>query len=406
MLSASRTRVGPGGGAVSDGPLENTGNNLSPRTDGRVEKRSLRWSLRSSLWSSSTLQAVRQCGRIPRASGVGVTVRMREGVAGFANLQHCGSIWSCPVCSAQILTRRALEIGAVLGAAVAAGHSLGFVTLTMRHHQAQSLGLLWGAAQRGWQRAISGRGWQAAKLGGVEGWVRVWEVTDGQNGWHVHVHFVLVLPGDATAADLDVVAGGMFDRWSRGLQAAGLAAPRLVGQEWHLAAGENAGGSLAEYLMKLCEQLVPSTPAEVGSSLGMELTHTRPGRARRELATRPVWSLLEDWAQGGDVDALARWQEWEQGSKSKRQVGWSKGLRKRFVPELVEVTDEEIAGEEMGSADDSLLTITDEGWRQLCRTPAVLPLLLEVTERLGRAGLVQVLDELAVPYLVWTEEAA
>ena len=402
MLSAPRNDLAGARGDAGGGPLENTANNSSPDLDGRLSRRRSRWLLRSLLWRGSSLQRVRHCGRVTRMKGSGVTVRSRDGIAGYAGLQHCGSVWSCPVCSAQILTHRALEIGSVLGQAVTEGRALGFGTFTMRHRQGQRLAKLWDSAGRAWGRATSGGSWQRVKLAyGVEGWVRVWEVTDGRNGWHVHVHFVVVLPGDATSADLDAVCRGMYERWSRGLVAAGLEAPRLVGQEWHLATGDGAAGDLAEYLFKLTEQAAPA--ADRARSLGLELAHTMPGRSRSDLRTRPVWSVLEEAANTGD---LSRWQEWEAGSLGRRQVGWSAGLRKRFAPQLDDVSDEEITDQEHGSADDGLVVITDEGWRKLCRTPAVLPMLLEVAEQAGALGLVDALTALDVPHHLYEREAA
>jgi hypothetical protein len=303
-------------------------------------------------------------------------------------------VWACPVCSASILTHRALEIGAVLGQAVAEGFALGFGTLTMRHRRGEPLKGLWDAAGKGWRRAISGKQWVAIQgRHGVEGWVRVWEVTDGQNGWHVHVHFVVVLPGAATAADLDAVAGGMFERWSRGLVAAGREAPRLVGQEWHLVAGDDAAGDLAEYLFKLTEQ------ADRAKSLGLELAHTQPGRARGGLATRPVWSLVHAIADSGDLATLPRWHEWEKGSKGRRQVGWSR-LRERFQPEAVEVTDAEIADRETGTAADDVAVISHEGWQRLVRIHGGCVDVLEALERGGVPEMVEVLEGHGVEFVL------
>jgi hypothetical protein len=347
--------------------------------------------LRALLWSYSSLQAVRHCGRVPRSVAQGVTVRASEGVAGFAGLQHCGSVWSDPVCSSSILTHRALDIGAVLGQAVAEGFTLGFGTLTMRHHRSQPLKALWDAAGKAWGRATAGKQWVTVQdRHGVVGWVRVWEVTDGRNGWHVHVHFVVVLAAGATAADFDSVAGGMFDRWSRGLVGAGQEAPRLVGQEWHIVGGDEASGQLAEYLFKLVEQ--GDVRAAQARSLGLELAHTQPGRARAELATRPVWALVQEVAESGDADALDRWHEWERGSKGRRQVGWSKGLRARFQPATVEATDDEIVDQEHGSSADDVAVITRDGWARLVQIREGCTDVLDALEVGGVTAMVDVLD--------------
>lgn len=324
-----------------------------------------------------------------------VARRSPDGIAGFAGLQHCGSVWSCPVCSASILTHRALDIGAVLGQAVAEGFSLGFGTLTMRHRLSEPLRGLWEAAGKGWQRAISGCGWQAVQgRHGVVGWVRVWEVTDGRNGWHVHVHFVVVLGPGASAEDLDAVGLSMFGRWSKGLVAAGLEAPRLVGQDWHLAVGDRAASDLGEYLAKM----VGGDRSAVALGLGLELARTQPGRARSDLATRPVWSLLEAVAETGDLETVPRWREWETASKGRHQVGWSKGLRRRFQPDVEDLTDEEIADREIGSKEDDVAVISSAGWARLVMIRNGCTDVLDALEVGGVDAMVEVLDRLGIEY--------
>lgn len=350
--------------------------------------------MRASAWALTVLPRVAACGRATTGAG-GVGVRLTAGAAGYSGLQSCGSVWADPVCSSKILARRAVEIGAALSQGQALGHGLGFVTLTMRHRRGQSLDELWSAAGKAWQRAISGKAWEAAQRRcGVVGWVRVWEVTTGRNGWHVHVHAVVVFDQGGSVDRLDQVASGMFGRWSRGLEAAGLDAPLRRGQEWHLVAGDDGGQSVAEYLAKL------GRSAAGGAALGLELTHVRPGRSRSALATAPVWSLL-DQAADGEAAAIHGWHEWERASKGRRQVGWSKGLRALLALPEVERSDDELAAEELGTAADTLVVITPAGWSSLVRTPHRLPLVLDAAEVGGLSGLRSLLDSWAdVSYVV------
>lgn len=393
MPRAPRDPVEPGAGGAAGGPLENTGNNSSTRPLAAAERRADRWDRRALLWRVSSLQSVRHCGRVPRSSSSGIEARARDGVAAYAGLQHCGSVWSEPVCSAKILTHRALEIGEVLAQAVEQGHVLAFGTLTMRHRRSQPLRSLWDAASKAWGRSTSGVMWVRQKAAhGVVGWVRVWEVTVGRNGWHVHVHFVVVLEAGRTAADLEALAGGMFNRWARGLEAAGLEAPRRIGQEWHLATGDDVASQLGEYLFKLVEQ------SQAARSIGLELTHTQPGRSRRELATAPVWSLLEELVETGDADALRRWLEWEVGSKGRRQVAWSKGLRERFAPEVTDMSDDQVVEQEHGSSDDTVAVITIAGWEQLVRIPRGPLSVLEMLEDHGPEAMHLLLERLGIEH--------
>jgi hypothetical protein len=293
------------------------------------------------------------------------------------------------VCAGRILLHRALEIGAVLGRAVEEGHSLGFMTLTMRHDRSQSLDELWGAARRGWTRAITGRGWiQAADA--VDGWVRVWEVTHGRNGWHVHVHLVLVLDGSTTPRRFQEVASGMFDRWSRGLVAAGLRAPLRRGQEWHLVAGDTASADLGGYLAKMADSVE-------AAALGLELTHSQPGRSSYAHRTRPTWALLDDLAETGEASALRLWNEWESVSRGKRQVGWSVGLRERFAPEVDDLTDDEVVAQELGTQRDDVVHLTAPAWRELVSGSGRIVALLEAVEASDVAAFA-LLDGWGVPW--------
>jgi hypothetical protein len=288
---------------------------------------------------------------------------------------------------------RALEIGAVLGVAIAQRHQLAFCTFTMRHHRGQSLEELWDAARKAWQRSISGKGWTTGRARGVVGWVRVWEVTYGMNGWHVHVHLVLVLRESATAEDLDLIAGGMFDRWSAGLQDAGLDAPLRIAQDWHLVRGEQASHDLGGYLSKLADSAEPSS-----DGLGLELTHGLAGRAASGLATRPTWAILDHLVRTGESQAMRLWHEWERVSKGKRQVGWSKGLRQQFAPEIEELSDDEIVDQEVGTDADDLVRWTAMQWREMVRVPARIAELLSYADSVGIEAVCSALDAWGIGY--------
>jgi hypothetical protein len=290
------------------------------------------------------------------------------------------------VCGARIRWRRSIEVGQVLAQAVAEGRPLVFVTLTMRHHQAQALALLWRAAGLGWKRAITGKGWVIASEN-VGGWVRVWEVTHGANGWHVHVHAVLILEEDLPT--WEQVPEGMYRRWSAGLVAAGLDAPLLIGQDWHIVRGDQAADEVAGYLLKMAED-----PA---FALGGELAYSSPGRARAGLKTVPPFALLERLAQTGEADLLDLWHEWETASKGKRQIGYSRGLRERYG--VVEIEDQAIVDEAIGSVEDDLVAWSRSGWRELVKVPEHMSRLLDLAESGGTPAVTAALDEWGIPWM-------
>ena len=386
-VSSARSRSGQGAsGAPRD--MANKGSPLDPfealavASDLRFrsqERRFERHRLRAVLWEWSSLPRVTKCGRVSSGEEAGIGVRVTAGAAGFAGLQSCGSVWADPVCASKVLSRRAVEIGVVLGLAVAEGCVLGMGAFTMRHRRGEPLGALWAAARAGWRRATSGKAYfGAAARCGVVGWLRVWEVTEGRNGWHVHVHWVAVLGPGSEAALLEDLASGMLRRWEAGLAKHGREALR-VGQEWHVVSGDRAGEEVGRYVSKLGAE-----------GLGMELAYTQPGRARSGLKTRPVWSLLEDFMATGDAASLGRWREWERASKGARQVGYSKGLQRFRSQE--EKSDEEIAAEEFGTKDDTLVWITPRGWATMVCHPMRMPDLLSAAENGGLEGCRCLLD--------------
>ena len=375
-------------------PLENYANNFSPShaqttltdpppREGRYRRRGL-------LWDVSALERVRKCGRASVMAGGGVAVRSRDGMAGFAGLATCGSVWADPVCNSKVMARRAVEIGAAVALWQAQGGAVGFATFTMRHHKGQSLPALWDALSAAWNRTVGGKAWGTDKgRHGVAGWLRVVEVTYGVNGWHVHVHCVLFLEGKQSDRLVKQLHASMVGRWASKLVALGLLAPLSIGQEAHLV--KDAGDKdLSSYLTKATDG---------ARRIGLELTQTQSKTARGIHKTRSPWALLDDVEDLGLAESLGLWHEWERGSKGRKQMTWSKGTRERLGL-LVEKSDEDVAAEEHGSSADDLVLIDAAGWKRLTRVPVDLARLLAVTEASGLKGLRAFLDERAITYSV------
>lgn len=336
--------------------LENNANNSSLHpSESRRRERYLR---RSWLWehsSASRDDRRRKCGRCRCA--MHVTVRCDGQHAGFCGVISCGSVWSCPVCNAKIMKARGDDIADVASVNDRRGGTALFATFTIRHHAGQSLIDLHAAVIAAWGRLTSGRGWrEMLARHDVAGWVRVIEVTHGRNGWHVHVHALLLLRGGISDDALADLGGWMAARWTRGVQALGHTA-LSVGQDLRRIDGKTAGAYL--------------TKSQV---MGLELTNAQGKRAGK---TVTPWVLL-DRAMGGDRRALRLWHEYEQTMKGRRLLGWSRGLRAEMGAGE-ELTDEEIVEEELGSPD--LVAITPEAWDDVVIPRALPVLILEAAER-------------------------
>jgi hypothetical protein len=381
---------------VAERPLESIANNFSPydpKTVSDQRKRRLRG--QEVNWAESRLQRCRDCGRVAITPGGSVAVRESSGHVGFAGLATCGSVWACGVCNAKIMARRNLEIGAAVEAWEARGGTVAFGTQTMRHWSGHRLEDLWTCLSKAWQRVIGGKAWKTAKKRyGIAGWLRVVEVTFGDNGWHVHVHFLLFLEASTVARDLDALKASMFGRWSSALKSLGLPSPLKAGQDLRVLDGP-ADQGLAGYFTKAVHG-----PRDIGQ----ELTNTQSKKARGAHSTRPVWEFLDDVLDTGNADALDRWHEWQRGSKGRRQLTWSKGLRE-LLDLRAEKSDEAVAAEELGTKADDLVIITSAGWRVVVAGRLRVQILESVYQQ-GFSGLRALLDVLGVEYELIGERAA
>lgn len=326
-------------------------------------RRADRFEARRVLWTESGLDRVKACGRnVVAGNTAGVALRVSgkgsARVAGFGGLQTCGSVWSCPVCASKVAASRQADLTAALGQWDHLGRGVVMVTLTMRHQRGQALRSLWDGIAYAWEKATTGRGWvsdqrahgvlmartirSGARAGEVVSevripTVRVVEVTNGQNGWHVHVHALLFLEHAVSDATADELGRSMFERWSAALVRKGFSAPLvdLGGMEAHAGTGDLS--TFGDYFTKAQYD---------GAGLALEVTRgdLKDGR----LGNRTPFQVLRDVYTSGLAEDLAIWHEWERGSKGRRQIAWSPGLRELVALPEVEKTDEQIAAEDIG----------------------------------------------------------
>jgi hypothetical protein len=312
-----------------------------------------------------------------KATGTGANRR-----AGFGQLQVCGSVWSCPVCSAKINTVRAADIAAAIsawhtpvfgpdyldGTALHRGGRIVLVTLTMRHKKGQELNDLWTRGiSAGWHAVTSGRAWKEdqADYGVVVprevktgkragqivwnhriGYSRVVETTYGVNGWHVHIHALLFVRQDISGPEATALGHSIFGRWSGSLVSEGFGAPTLTnGVDIKLLGPEAKDAkAIADYFAK--NTFAGSKRA---SNVAFEVSGGLGKWARG--SNRTPFQILENLCSGEDYagfeDDLHRWWVWESASKGKRQLTWSPWLRS-YLRLNEELTDEEIAESELG----------------------------------------------------------
>lgn len=352
---------------------------------------------------------VRQCGRYVRnRSAVALVVvehedGTREG--GWANLVHCSRVWTCPVCSARIMDARAQLISEAcrrwdqhLGVD-GAGGKIVLMTFTVRHNRKQALTVVWDAVAWAWSRVAGGKGWQAdqAEYGSVvtpKGrripWLRVFEVTHGINGWHVHVHALLFVGDDFTDDDAQLLGGRMWERWNRGAVKAGLASGlSSVGLEAHVVHGDPSQ-ALGSYFAKAVFEITGARFKTAGGKVAAG-QHQTPWQILGQLVDH--WRKREKLSKRARARLLALWYEYEEASKGRRLMGRSRGLWELLDMVGWEKTDEEIAGADLGDNGESVAYRTEipyELWLALVRSGVAhteIPFLVERSVGLARSAI-------------------
>lgn len=490
------------------------------------ERRRIRWGARAMLWQASSLKSVRCCGRLLHNDAVGdpddgqrVLIKRRDmngrAVASYHGLVTCGSVWSCPRCSAVIAHTRAEEIAAAVRECQRRGGDVYLLTLTMRHTRRDSLAELWDGLSSGWRSAFGSRTWTGQKARtairngsainisqvvgdaerfGIAGLTRVVEATYGSptaggNGWHLHIHALVFVAGSLVEglSDMQVVeppaelqrstsatsargarrslgglrevmvaksgdcvdwewlarnvfAARVYERWARGVKKAGCATPGSVGVDVRRVSDEGSE-YLGQYLAKATYDVAEKVGSEIGAGQitkeGRVARNRTPFEILADLAesvdargfgvrTPRRWSVVEagqgDWAvldtETGEVLAVTPpgewriWHEWEQQSKGRRQIMWSRRRRDPVSPREVlwnalldtrgvsaERSDEEVAGEDFGG--EVVGEISRDLWyRVLVWRPSLIVEVLEVAETWGVRGVEDLLAGMGAPAVV------
>lgn len=258
--------------------------------------------------------------RVARCSWrLGEQVGVHVGTSGahFSGTERCGSVWGCPVCSAVIRAERAREIEDVVVPHLSAGGGALFVTGTIRHHRGDFLEVGLNAVLEGWTRVIRGNPWKKwAQRIGLIGYIRSAEITHGHvNGWHPHVHGLLLLERPISDAMTSAFTAWVAERWRKMVTKLGAREPD-DDYGFKVRAVREDGRVLASYLSKIQEK--------PGAKLGAELARGDL-KSARSVASRMPFELLDTAPHNTDDEAL--WLEYLDATSGRRCITWSRGLR-------------------------------------------------------------------------------
>jgi len=139
------------------------------------------------------------CFRLKRRGSYSTTLRKKPEAkrAHYGDLQTCGSVWACPVCSSIISERRSLELQAAIESWTSRDYenSIVMVTWTTPHYITQTLEevlviqdramrIMKKQPQKGRYKVYRTVMDEMMSLGAYTGR----EITFGRNGWHPHRH--------------------------------------------------------------------------------------------------------------------------------------------------------------------------------------------------------------------------
>lgn len=324
--------------------------------------------------------------RVARCSWrLGDSVGVHVGASGahFSGAERCGSVWSCPVCAAVIRAERAAEIESGVMRHMAGGGGALFVTGTIRHAVGDTLAVGLEAVLEGWRRVIRGTPWKkwAARLGLV-GVIRSVEVTRGhRNGWHPHLHGILLTEAPVSSGLRQAFDAWVTERWRVMVEKLGARLPSAA-RGFTVQNVDGDGRVLARYLVKLQEE-----KKRVG--IGAEIARGDLKNGRR--GSRLPFELL-DTAGHNDKDRDL-WLEYVDATAGRLCFTWSKGLRKALALEEDRTDDQIMADGSIGE----LVGVIDAQTYDILRTCGQLADLLEQIETAAAGGEAGYLLQLVTP---------
>lgn len=353
------------------------GLNIDGERTGRKRAYRLREGLRQFAWGPDKVSAARlgDCGRRPIGQ-IGIWNAAEAAAEGkvhahWKGLLRCGRAAVCPTCALQICSVRADEVQAMV--AHFGQERCLLLTLTMKHEAGQRLKPMIAGLIDGWRRVARGEPWKRIVAEyGLHAYVKAVECTHGNNGWHPHLHLVLVLNAEPERKQIKALERAIAARWQRMVV-------RELGAEHEPT--EYAGCDLRE--LKRTDYL---------AKLGFEVS--APPTKKAANSNRSPWEIASALVENGLADDEELWHEWSMAMYGRHMQTWSRGLKAECG--IDEQTDQEIVEQE--DRDDVPIWVPEGGlptrmWRQILHRHPELPrVLLEAAEQLGAEGVEVALD--------------
>lgn len=337
----------------------------------------------------------------------------------FHQVQICGSVWTCSICSRRINVQRQAHIRAAYDLFIthpsvprfcdvstrqelSTGDAL-MVTLTIRHGIGDDLAGLFSRLKQADREVLQKSYWykqvhgytlvrrcepddfgaypveKASKKGkvsvkhyrklrfqssmGYVGRVTTSEINYGGNGWHPHLHQLWFFDRRLSAEEIESFRASLFQEWKAACLAVGLPAPREAwydrnsGMLRHVGVDVRRALSADEYLTKFGRE------RDWGPEKEMASCH-KVGRSK----SKTPFQLLWEYGSQGNKQSGALFARYAEATFGAHQVEFSKGLRKRLLElglDDILKSDEELAAS-METDALKLGELNDEDFEALC----------------------------------------
>lgn len=336
-------------------PLVIYANNFSAS---KPDVRSKRWALRGRAGQLIGGRTAR-CGFHPMSKTI--PLRVHNGAAHFSGVETCGSVWTCPVCASRVATRRADDVKSVIDAIEAEGGATYMMAFTLRHSRAQTAAETRAAVTGCWSKMLSRRAWKrlCAEYG-ITGYIRALEVTHGGNGWHPHLHTLLIGDRELSSDETAACELAIFELWE--------SIVAKTGNGW-------VKRSLFKFERAENSEMAGRYVVKWGADRELTQAHSKVARG----GGLSPWGLLER-SMDGDRRAGALFREYAKAFHGARQLTWSGGLKARFG---IDVPDDEIAAETAEEARAEVVGVVTATEYRNMHNAGVLPELLGLAEKSG-----------------------
>lgn len=363
------------------------------------------------------------------AAGSHVGVMRASGApARFAGIQTCASVHACACCGALIRGRRSEEVQQAAAWWESEGGQFLFLTLTVRHYASDTLERTMDALTGAFTDTINGAPWKRfIRTHGIRHWIKSQEVTLGwENGWHAHLHVLLLLdlPGAARDAREDAAAAwravednpNRDGSPNRARLAKAERRDELAADAARVAAegiGKKRRAELHAWLSDRWQTMVVANGGrEPSKRRGVDIRTVHDGQvvalyvsklqegdrakgwgvgnemARQDMKKGRVDSLVP--LELLDLDGLSpdeiernrlMWLEYVATTRGRRAMTWSRGLKD--AAGIDDVEDEEIVAEEEADRDEDerVLVIAKHDWRRIQDDADTLGRILELVEQ-------------------------